>query len=454
MSIEIVPSSVITRTPPGPKPPPIVGFLPMLRRDPLRFFTAMMMKYGDIVMLGKGWYFLSHPDYVRQVLQENNRNYEKGVLVAPLKLLVGNGLLTSEGGFWLRQRRLAQPAFHHRRIADMADTMVKLTDDMLGRWEKTHARGQRFDVATEMMALTARIIGVTMFSTDVAGRTSDLYDALSTTIHFVNRRSSSLVRLPLNVPIPKNQRFNKALHVIDTLMLDVITDRRRSGEHTGDLLSMLMQATDADTGEQMSDQQLLDEAKTIFLAGHETTANALAWAFVYLSRSPEVARRLRDEVRAQLGDRTPTFADVAKLRYTRMVIDETLRLSPPAWSTVRTPLRDDVIGGYHIPAGSFITISPYVTHRNPAFWPNPEGFDPERFNPDRQEDRPRFAYFPFGGGPRICIGNSFALMEATLLLAMICRRFQLDLVPGHPIDTLPEVTLRPRHGVLVTLRPA
>lgn len=449
-----VTSSVQTvrRAPPGPKSPPIVGFLPMLRSDPLGFFTRAMMKYGDIVALGPSWYLISHPDYIKYVLQENNRNYEKGIGAAALKLLVGNGLLTSEGSFWLRQRRLAQPAFHHRRIADMADTMAQLTSQMLDTWDRTYGRGERFDVATEMMALTARIIGVTMFSTDIAGRTSDLYAALSTSIHFVNGRSASFLRMPLQVPTPTNRAFSRALGTIDSLVLAMIDDHRRSGEDRGDLLSMLIQATDADTGERMNDQQLLDEAKTVFLAGHETTANALSWAFVLLSRSPDVARRLRAEVHAVLGDRMPTFEDVGKLRYTRMVVDETLRLCPPAWSTVRTPLKDDTIGGYDIKAGSFISVSPYVVHRHPAFWTNPEGFDPARFDPDLPDTRPRFAYFPFGGGPRICIGQSFALMEATMLLAMICQRYALDLVPGHPIEPKPEVTLRPKHGVLVTLR--
>ncbi|MBC8162889.1 MAG: cytochrome P450 [Roseiflexaceae bacterium] len=441
------------RVPPGPKPPPVIGFLPQLQRDPLGFFTSAMMKYGDFVRVGKGWYLISHPDLIKHVLQDNNRNYVKGAAVEPLKLLVGNGLLTSEGTFWLRQRRLAQPAFHHRRIASMADTMVQLTGETLDRWQHEYGRGQRFDVATEMMALTARIIGVTMFGTDVAGRTGELYAALSTSIHFVNQRSFSLLRLPPSVPTPKNRQFTKALASIDGLMLGIIADHRRSNKDNGDLISMLMQATDADTGEKMSDQQLLDEAKTVFLAGHETTANLLAWAFVLLSRHPAEARRLSAELRDVLGERTPTFEDVPKLRYTRMVVDETLRLYPPAWSTVRMPLSDDVIGGYRVAAGAFITISPYVTHRHPAFWINPEGFDPERFNPELPEDRPRFAYFPFGGGPRICIGSSFALMEATLLLAMIAQRFQLDLVSGHPIAPMPQVTLRPKHGVLVTLRP-
>ena len=442
----------VRRTPPGPKSPPIIGFLPMLRVDPLGFFTRAMMKYGDIVALGPSWFLLSHPDYVKYVLQDNNRNYEKGLAVEPLKLLVGNGLLTSEGSFWLRQRRLAQPAFHQRRIHGMVDSMAQLTGQMLNNWQHSYGRGQRFNAATEMMALTARIIGVTMFSTDIAGRTSDLYAALSTSIHFVNQRSSSFIRWPLNLPIPANRAFNRAVVTIDDMVLAMIRDHHKSGEDRGDLLSMLMQATDAESGERMTDQQLLDEAKTVFLAGHETTANALSWAFVQLSRNPEVARKLRAEISQVLGDRTPTLADIGRLRYTRMVVDETLRLCPPAWSTIRMPLADDTIGGYHIPAGAFVSISPYVVHRHPALWTNPEGFDPERFNPDVPDTRPRYAYFPFGGGPRLCIGQSFALMEATLLLAMICQRFELDLVPGHPIEPKAEVTLRPKYGVLVTLR--
>ncbi len=250
------------------------------------------------------------------------------------------------------------------------------------------------------------------------------------------------------LPLPANRRFDKALQTIDEVVHRIIRERRRSGQEGGDdLLSMLMEARDEETGETMSDRQIRDEVTTIYLAGHETTAVTLAWAWYLLSKSPDVARQVREEVSLVLGDRTPGIEDLPNLTYTRMVLDETLRLYPAAWMISRTAVEEDEIGGYRIPAGHTLFLSPYFTHRRTDLWPNPEGFDPERFAPENGNGRPRFAYYPFGGGPRLCIGNNFALMEATLIVAMVMQRYRLDLMPGQTVKAHPKGTLRPRPGV-------
>ncbi|MCG8348137.1 MAG: cytochrome P450 [Chloroflexales bacterium] len=437
--------------PPGPRGLPIVGVLPYVRRDSLRFYLATTRRYGDIAYLGRGFYAINNPSYIKYILQDHNSNYVKGGAIPNLKLLVGEGLLTSEGGFWRRQRRLAQPAFHRQRLGLLAATMTDATVEMLERWQTFTVGSQPFDVAAEMIRLTLNIVSRTLFSTDMSGDTNTVRRALPTSLKYVRQRSLSAFPPPTHWPLPSNLRFQQARRALDAIVYRVIEERRCSGRDHGDLLSMLMLATDEETGEAMDDRQLRDEVMTIFLAGHETTANALSWTFYLLSLHPDIERRMHAEVVEVLGDRTPTVDDLSRLSYTRQVLDESMRLYPPAWLISRSPIQDDEIGGYTIPAGETILISPYTMHRNPAYWDNPEGFDPERFTPEKQAARPRFAYFPFGGGPRICIGNNFALMESQLILAMISQRYRLHLVSGHPVAPQTMITLRPRYGILMTL---
>ena len=304
------------------------------------------------------------------------------------------------------------------------------------------------------MALTLRIVSETLLGTDVTSATSTVGRALDVVIADVNRRVNQLVDVPPPFPTRTNRRFMDAMNVLDEVVLDMIRERRRAGLARDDLLQMLMDTRDADTGEGMSDDQLRDEVMTIFLAGHETTANALSWSLYLLGRSPEVARKLRAEVRHVLGDRPATFDDVPALRYTRQVLDEAMRLYPPAWMIARSPVEDTELGGYFLPARSLLLTSPWVVHRHPDFWTDPEGFDPERFAPEARREQHRFQYFPFGGGPRLCIGNNFATMEAQLILATLTQRWHLELVPGHPVIPEPLVTLRPRGGLWVRPRRA
>ncbi len=437
---------------PGPKGSCLFGSLSEMRRDALGLLTRTARDHGDIarILLVIHLHLLNHPDYVQHVLQSHHTNYQKDMSYDRMKPLVGEGLLTSNGDFWRRQRRLAQPAFHKQRLVGFAGAMSRNTDNMLERW---HAVGEQpVDIGIEMMRVALGIVGETLFSIDLVGEAEEVSQALTLTLEITNERFQQLFVLP-NVPTPQNLRFKRAVATLDRVVNQVIGARRQSGKDEGDLLSMLMLARDEETGEAMDDRQLRDEVMTMLLAGHETTANLLTWTWYLLSKSPEVERQLHAEVEQVLSGRTPTVEDLPKLRFTMQVIEESLRLYPPAWLFSREAIEADELGGYPIPKGSSVMMSPYITHRHPAFWENPEGFDPERFALDRVKERPRFAYFPFAGGPRQCIGNNFALMEAQIIIAMVVQRYRLHLVPGQRIEPEPAVTLRPNGPVKMVLKP-
>jgi cytochrome P450 len=429
---------------PGPRGHPVLGSLPAVRRDPLKVFLESFRDYGDVVRFRFGpiiGHLVSAPSGVNHILAENNKNYGKQTRgYESLRYVLGNGLLTSEGDFWKRQRRIAQPAFHRQRIGGFAQAMLRAASDAAARFESQ--RGQVIDVADEMMRLALRIVGETLLGHDPSGEASEVSSALSFLLAMVNQRTSRVIFFSRPIlPTPENFRIRRSLATLDGIVHRIIAERRaRPGD---DLLSMLMEATDESTGEKMDDRQLRDEAMTILLAGHETTANALTWTWLLLSRYPAAMRELRQELSDVLGGRPPIVEDLPRLRFTRMVIEESMRLYPPAWIIARSVAETDEIGGYEIPAGSIVFVSPYVVHRHPSFWRDPEGFDPRRF----ESEKPRGAYFPFGGGPRMCIGNGFATMEAELVLATIAQRVRFELQPGHPVALDPSITLRPRHGM-------
>jgi cytochrome P450 len=453
-STVIAPPSIAPLLPPGPRGEPLLGNLRALRKDPLTFFPAQVREYGDVVRIRVGPMYvtlLAHPDLVRHVLQDNARNYNKQTRgFAVIRELLGQGLLTSEGDFWLRQRRLAQPAFHRQRLAGFASTMVDATEDLARALEPRIASGQPFDVAEDLTHLTLRIAGLTLFGTEVGGESRAVGDALGRVQTFANSRLTQLIPLPRALPLPSHRRFEKDAGTLDRVVRTIVERRRREGGEHHDLLQMLMDARDEDTGERMSDTQLRDEVMTLLLAGHETTASALAWTVMLLSQNPDVRRNLEAELSRELSGRTPTVEDLPKLALTRRVVDESLRLYPPAWIFSRAAIQDDVVGGFRVPKGSYVLIVPWVLHRHPKLWDNPDAFDPDRFLPERERERPRFTFFPFGGGPRQCIGNQFALMELVLVLATLLQRVRLDLAPGHPLTPAPAITLRPRPGVWVT----
>ena len=439
----------LTRTEHVPGPRRRVPALDALRmgRDPLAFLTGLTA-YGDIARVPLGpetLYLFNHPDLVRDVLVTNHRNFHKGRGLERAKNLLGTGLLTSEGEFHLRQRRLAQPAFHKQRVADYGATMAAYAAARRDRW-RPHAV---IDAHTEMMALTLGIVGKTLFDSNVEHEAAAIGAALTTTFESFNYGfflpfGELLDRLPL----PATLRFRKARSRLDATIYRMIEDRRGSGADRGDLLSMLLFAQDSEgDGGGMTDVQLRDELMTIFLAGHETTANALTWTWYLLSQHPDVEARFHAEVDSALGGRLPTADDLVSLPYTRMVLAESMRLYPPAWIVGRRALAPFEANGYEIPSRSIVLMSQYVMHRDARWFPDPERFDPERFAPERHSERPKFAYFPFGGGPRVCIGEQFAWLEGIIALATIAQRWRLRLVPNHPVALQPIITLRPKYGM-------
>jgi cytochrome P450 len=423
------------------------------RRDPLTFFQSMLEKYGDFVAVRFGpvrYFLVNDPDGVRHVLVDNQKNYKKSRYYEGLKLVLGEGLLTSEGDFWRRQRRLAQPAFHKERIASFATTMVSDTEAMLERWRGADL-GPAFDIHHEMMGLTLRIVTRTLFSFDSDAEADEVGRAMSVAIDFVNEYADAIVRIPPWLPTPRNLRFGRARRTLDALVLRIIDQRRKAKDKPNDLLTMLMSAQDEETREQMTDRQLRDEVMTLVAAGHETTANLLTWTFYLLSQHPEASARLTRELASVLGGRRPSLDDLARLLFTRAVLDEALRLYPPAWIFEREALADDQIGGYRVRRGTMVAMCPYAMHRHRSFWEDPQRFDPDRFS-SPSATRPKYAYLPFGGGPRLCIGNTFALMEAQIILAMVAAEWKLDLAPGFEVALAPAVTLRPRGGLLMNRR--
>ena len=438
--------------PPGPSSFIPGRYLLAFSRDPLEFLLSMARRYGDIARFASGaqnYFLLNHPDYIKDVLVTHNTSFMKGRGLQRAKRLLGEGLLTSEPPLHRRQRRLAQPAFHKQRIASYASMMV----DYAERREREHwMDGQVTDIAQEMMHLTLAIVGKTLFDTETEAEAEEVREALSATMESFTRFMLPFAGLLDRLPLPATRRFQQARARLDAIIYRIINERRASGGDRGDLLSMLIMAQDEEgDGEGMTDEQLRDEAMTIFLAGHETTANALTWTWYLLSQHADVEAKLHAEIDAVLGERLPTAADLPALRYTEMVLAESMRLYPPAWILGRRALKDYEVGGYCIPAGSIVIMSPYVMQRDERYFPDPDAFNPERWTSEEREARPPFSYFPFGGGPRRCIGEGFAWMEGILLIATLARSWRMRLVPNHVVATQPVVTLRPKYGMRMQL---
>jgi cytochrome P450 len=434
--------------PPGPKRRFLIGNFPFGTRDPLGLLTSWARQYGDIFYyraLHFRVYFLNHPDYIESVLVTNSRNFIKGRGLQANRRVFGNGLLTSEGDFWLRQRRLAQPAFHRDRIAAYGGVMVAYAERMLGAWRE----GETRDVHQDMMRLTLEIVAKALFNAEVAGEVEEVGAALEV---LMEQNSGGRMLLPLlrSLPTPGNLRYRRAVRRLDEIVYAIIRKRRASDHDAGDLLSMLLDAQDED-GSRMTDRQLRDEALTLILAGHETTAISLSWTWYLLAQHPEVEANLWRELDEVLGGRAPSVDDLPRLPYTEMVVKESMRLYPPAYAMARMARQDCEIAGYRVHAGSSLVMSQWVMHRDPRYYQEPETFNPDRWAGDLAKRLPKFAYFPFGGGPRLCIGAPFAMMETVLLLATIAQRYRLSLAPGHPVEPLPTITLRPKYGIKVVL---
>jgi cytochrome P450 len=440
-----------SRRPPGPRSAfPLSGLLAYRRHGPLPFFQGLAEQYGDISHFKLGLqeaFFINHPDYIKYVLVTNHQNFHKGLALQRSKRLLGHGLLTSEGEFHRRQRRLSQPAFHRARIATYADVMIDHAARMSERWRD----GDTLDIAEEMMRLTLGIVGKTLFDADVEADAEQVGKSMSILMEFFNTITIPFFEALQKLPLPQFRRFDVARAKLDEVIYRLIQERRDSGKDRGDLLSMLLLAQDVEgDGGQMTDLQLRDELLTIFLAGHETTANALTWTWYLLSQNTEAEARLHAEIDEVLGSKMPTYEDLPKLRYAEMVLAESMRLYPPAWALGRLSIADCWIGGYFVPKKSLVLMSQYVMHHDSRYFQDPNRFDPERWQTEVIESRPQFSYFPFGGGPRRCIGEGFAWMEGILLIATLAQRWRMRLVPDHPVALKPLMTLRPKHGMRMT----
>jgi len=443
----VTPASVAA---PGPKQSILGSLVYLPGRDPIAFFRTLARTYGDIAayrMGGEQMFFVNDPQLIRDILVTHNKSFMKGRGLQRAKRILGEGLLTSEGAVHLRQRRLMQPAFHRDRIAGYGQTMVAHADRMRGGW----VDGRTLDIAGEMSRLTLSIVGKTLFDAEVESQAIEVGEALTGVMDTFWMMMLPFADLIERLPVPKLRRARMARVRLDAIIYRMIADRRASGRDHGDLLSMLLAAQDEDDGGVMTDEQVRDEAMTIFLAGHETTANALTWLWYLVSGAPEVEARLHEEVDRVLQGRLPALADVPSLPSIERIVTESMRLYPPAWLIGRRALVDYPLGGYVVPARSIIIMSPYVLQRDTRYYADPERFDPDRWTPAFRAGLPKFAYFPFGGGPRQCIGESFAWMELILLVATIAQQWRLRLVPGHPVVPQPLVTLRTKHGMRMTV---
>jgi len=440
----------IAAAPPGPPISLLGSLIYRPGRDPLAFFTNLAREYGDLVsyrMGGEQIFFVNDPPLIRDILVTHNRNFTKSRGLERTKRLLGNGLLTSEGAFHLRQRRLMQPAFHRERVAGYGSTMVEHADRLCRRWTD----GQTVDVSQEVMRVTLSIAGKTLFDLDVESQAAEVGSALTDVMESFWMSLMPFADVLERLPVGPLGKAKAARRRLDAIIYRMIAERRKSGVDRGDLLSKLLLAQDEDDGSGMTDQQVRDEAMTIFLAGHETTANALTWMWYLVNQTPEVERRLHDEVDRVLQGRPPGVADIPSLPFTERVVTEAMRLYPPAWIIGRRAVAEYPIGGYVAPPRTIFVMSTWVTHRDGRFFPEPERFDPDRWTPGFRSSLPKFAYYPFGGGPRQCIGEAFAWMELVLLAATIAQQWKMTLVPGHRVVPQPLVTLRTRYGLKMTL---
>jgi cytochrome P450 len=440
-----------SKLPPGPKGLPLFGLAFQVLRDPLETLRRLAREYGDIVcvpIVNQHRIFLNHPDYIEQVCIVQQAKFHKSKLTKDVtQRLLGQGLLISEGDFWRRQRRLAQPAFHRSRINEYGATMVERAEVRMKQWRDGDVR----DITQEMMAMTLDIAVRTLFGSTLQAEAEQVGDSLGYLMRYSLRKARSPIKIPENWPTPANRRATRETQFLDSLVYGIIKERQAEGNtnHHHDLLAMLMSAMDED-GTQMTPRQLRDESMTLFLAGHETTALTLSWACYMLSENPAAEARLHEELQGILADRAPELADFERLPYLRAVVNETLRLYPAAYIVARTSVAPCTIAGYDFPADTTMIMAQWVMHRDPRYFDDPEVFRPERWLNGLENRLPAGAYFPFGDGPRRCIGQGFALLESALVLATIAQKYRFKLVPGHPVIPDPLVTLRAKHGIRMT----
>jgi cytochrome P450 len=435
-------------------PGPSGFFLPnkysqYFKKDPMELFMRINNDYGPVAsfsFFGIRITSITNPADIKYVLQENSSNYTKSITYNELKHILGQGLLTSEGSFWKRQRRISQPAFKKSMIEGFSTIVLEEVDKVL----KSYQNKSITDISEDMMKITFTVVGKALFQKDLGERAELISKALDTSLELVLSRMQTIFKFPLSVPTPTNMKLNHAIQVMKSMVDELIMERRKSGGGQGDLMDFLMFTKDEETGETMTDSQIRDEVLTFLLAGHETTSNALAWTFYLLSLHPEIRTKVREEVYPVMRTGL-NYSSLENLPYTKNVIQEAMRLYPPIWIIERTPIKDDEVGGFTVPAKSIVSVCINSIHKNKDYWVNPEGFDPDRFNPENSGGRHGFSYLPFGGGPRICIGNHFAMMEATLILASIVHNYDLNLTSLANVAKNPLVTLRPKNGIEMSL---
>lgn len=433
---------------PGPRGHWLLGSLPRLRSDMLGFFEECFREHGDAAyfrVTRRRSMLLSHPEDIERVLVTENRQFIKNYALLFLRPLLGKGLLLNEGQSWLRQRRLIQPAFSKQRVEGYGPEMAECTARMLDGWHD----GQTLDIVAALMHVTMSIAGRTLLGSQIEGRFQEIAACLDAVMRDFLARFGAALPLPVWLPTPRNLRLKHTIARLDAILLALIQERRAAGAAGEDFLSLLLRARDEEDGRGIDDRQIRDEVMTMFLAGHETTAGALSWIMYLLARHPDAQERLAEEARTVLAGRLPTPADIPRLAYCEQVVREGLRLYPPAYVIGRRPLHDMMIGKHFIPAGTNVLMSQWVVHRDERWFERPLEFDPLRWEGNLAARLPKYAYFPFGGGPRVCIGNSFALFEAPLILAMIAERFRFDLVSNEPVAALPAVTLRPARAIVL-----
>ncbi|WP_141765495.1 cytochrome P450, partial [Burkholderia mallei] len=442
------------RQAPGPRGGLVMGNLAAYKRNPITMLLRLHQQYGDVARNRLGPFVthaLAHPDHIQYVLQENHRNYVRGRFYDNFKMFFGDGLLTTDGEFWRRHRRVVQPLFHKKQVDAHTAAVGDAALALAYRWSALPP-GKALDVVEEMMHLSLRMLGLMVFNTDVSSHAEAAGPAVRFGIEAMMPQGNLNDFIPRWAPTRFNRRIAHARRAIDTIVAKIIADHREARCEPSDVISLLLNARDPDTGAPMTQQEVHDEVMTVFLAGHETTGAGLAWALYALAQHPAVLRQLRDELDARLGGRAPTVQDFEQLPYLSQVVDEVLRVYPPIWGFTRDLVEDDEIGGYRIPARSSVFMSPYVTHRHPAFWRNPDAFDPENFASDAPA-RHRFVYFPFGGGMRKCIGFQTALLQMRVLVAVVAQHFDLNALPGHPIELGATISLRPVHGIRLIVKP-
>lgn len=434
---------------------PLVGLLTEFRKDNFNLDRRLVEKHGHICSYNLGPHnivLLARPDYIRHVLQENYMNYKKDYFYDELKIALGQGLVTSEGSFWRRQRKLAQPAFHRSEIARFAEIMESESMALSDEWAENAESESFIDLAEDMKKLTMKIVSKALFGAGISGKSAELSESINHVIEYLSHRMESYLKLSPKLPTPRNLSFRKHFNYVRDNILRIIANRRSNPTEKRDLLTMLLEAQDEETGAGMSDQQLFDEVITLFMAGHETTAHALVWTWYLLNLYPDVEDRLHRETEVLNGDGISVINNLGELPFTRAVIQESMRLIPPVWGIGREAIEDDEIDGYSIPAGTTVYVPIRRMHRHPGYWENPEEFRPERFLDGALEKSQRWIYMPFGGGPRQCIGNHFALLEAQIALAVLARKFQVRIREIERVEFNPGVTLRPKDPISATVK--